>query len=192
MDEDAEARAAWKKVADEVAPLALVDLQRHQLGFAEMREADAVAGRVAAVADAAELLQLRTLAAAVAAALEARFEAFLAANAPASAAGTAGPASRRGSDATFDPAAPPGYKTRFCAEFLRVRSCAKGKFGSHSVMALRPYTAFTQSRKWFRPVKIVARVGEHTVPPLCPSCMMMEPSRFVHLSMLGVNAVPLL
>ena len=36
-----------------------------------------------------------------------------------------------------------------------------------------------------------ARVGEHTVPPECESCMSIEPGREAHCAMRGVLAVPL-
>eukprot|EP00966_Prymnesium_polylepis_P096813 2243127-Prymnesium_polylepis.1 len=59
-------------------------------------------------------------------------------------------------------------------------------------MSLQSKTASTQSRKWLRPVRTVARVGAHTVPPEWKSCISTEPSAFAHASMLGELTVPLL
>lgn len=47
-----------------------------------------------------------------------------------------------------------------------------------------------QSRKWLRPVRTDARVGEHTVPPECMSIRRMLPGAAAHLSMCGVLAMP--
>jgi hypothetical protein len=43
-----------------------------------------------------------------------------------------------------------------------------------------------------RPVSTVARVGEHTVPPLWKSIIRTEPGAEDHALMRGVTAVPLL
>ncbi len=45
---------------------------------------------------------------------------------------------------------------------VKVRFGAKGKFGVHSVISEQPYTPKTQSRNGVRPVRMLARVGEHT------------------------------
>ena len=48
-----------------------------------------------------------------------------------------------------------------------------------------------QSRNGVRPVNTEARVGEHTVPDECESCIKIDPGRLAHSAMRGVFAVPL-
>ena len=73
-----------------------------------------------------------------------------------------------------------------------MRCGANSKCGTHSVMSEQPYTPLIQSRSGVRPVKTDARVGEHTVPALWKSCILIEPFFAAHASIFGVLAVPLL